>query len=89
MMIQPVTPAARVEQGRSLDVAAEVKEWLINEGFQPEYGARPMRRAIQKNIGDPLSEEILKGRFKDVKKIRLIMKENVPTFVEEEAMAGV
>jgi ATP-dependent Clp protease ATP-binding subunit ClpC len=78
-----------VEQGRTLEVAQEVKEWIINEGFQPEYGARPMRRAIQKHIGDPLSEEILKGRFKDVKKIRLIMKENVPTFVEEEAMAGV
>jgi len=78
-----------LERGIQLEVSPEVKEWLIKEGYQPEYGARPMRRAVQKNIGDPLSEELIKGRFKDVKKIRLILKENVPTFVEEEAMAGV
>jgi ATP-dependent Clp protease ATP-binding subunit ClpC len=78
-----------MEQGRTLEVTKEVKEWLIKEGYQPEYGARPMRRAVQKNIGDPLSEEILKGRFKEIKKIKMIFKDNVPAFVEEEAMAGV
>ena len=77
------------EQGRSLEVSTEVKDWLIKEGYEPEYGARPMRRAIQKHIGDPLSEEILKGRFKDVKKIHMIFKDKKPIFVEEEAMAGV
>ena len=81
--------ARLMERGIQLEVSPEVKDWLIKEGYQPEYGARPMRRAVQKNIGDPLSEELIKGRFKDVKKIRLILKENVPTFVEEEAMAGV
>ncbi len=81
--------ARLMERGMQLEVSPEVKEWLIKEGYQPEYGARPMRRAVQKNIGDPLSEELIKGRFKDIKKIRLILKENVPTFVEEEAMAEV
>jgi ATP-dependent Clp protease ATP-binding subunit ClpC len=77
------------EQGIQLEVSPEAKEWLIKEGYQPEYGARPMRRAVQKNIGDPLSEELIKGRFKEAKKIRLVLKDNALTFVEEEAMAGV
>jgi ATP-dependent Clp protease ATP-binding subunit ClpC len=72
-----------------LEVSQEVKDWLIKEGYQPAYGARPMRRAVQRNIEDPLSEELIKGRFKDVKKIRVVLKGNVPVFVEEEAMAGV
>jgi ATP-dependent Clp protease ATP-binding subunit ClpC len=77
------------EQGIQIEVAPEVKKWLIKEGFQPTYGARPMRRAIQKNIEDPLSEEIIKGRFKDLKKIKVVLKDNTPSFVEEEEMAGV
>ncbi len=77
------------EQGIQIEVAPEVKNWLIKEGFQPTYGARPMRRAIQKNIEDPLSEEIIKGRFKDLKKIKVVLKDNTPSFVEEEEMAGV
>ena len=37
------------------------KEKLLEEGYDPEYGARPLRRAIQKHIEDRLSEELLKG----------------------------
>ncbi len=77
------------EQGIQIEVAPEVKKWLTKEGFQPTYGARPMRRAIQKAIEDPLSEEIIKGRFKDLKKIKVVLKDNTPSFVEEEEMAGV
>jgi ATP-dependent Clp protease ATP-binding subunit ClpC len=76
-------------RGVQLEVSQEVKDWLIKEGFQPAYGARPMRRAVQRNIEDPLSEELIKGRFKDVKKIKVVLKGNAPAFVEEEAMAGV
>ncbi|MFM8551086.1 MAG: AAA family ATPase, partial [Nitrospiraceae bacterium] len=78
-----------LERGVQLDVGDEVKQWLIQEGYQPLYGARPMRRAIQKNIGDPLSEELIKGRFKDVRKIKVFLRDGLPTFVEEEAMAEV
>jgi ATP-dependent Clp protease ATP-binding subunit ClpC len=48
-----------------------------------------MRRCIQKRIEDPLSEEILKGRFKDVKRIKVVLKDDNPAFEEQEAMAGV
>jgi ATP-dependent Clp protease ATP-binding subunit ClpC len=77
------------DRGIELDVSDEVKAWLIQEGYQPIYGARPMRRCIQKSIGDPLSEELIKGRFREFRKIKVVLKGGVPAFVEEEAMAGV
>jgi ATP-dependent Clp protease ATP-binding subunit ClpC len=67
-----------------LEVTDEVVDWLIDKNYQPSYGARPMRRAIQKYIEDPLSEEILKGNFIDVKKIRVILEDDRPGFVESE-----
>jgi len=78
-----------VERGVQLEIGEDVKTWLIKEGYQPLYGARPMRRTIQKRIGDPLSEELIKGRFKDSRKIKVVLKDDLPAFVEEEAMAGV
>jgi ATP-dependent Clp protease ATP-binding subunit ClpC len=68
-----------------IEVSEEVKEWLIRENFQPTYGARPMRRAIQKHITDPLSEEMLRGRFKDAQKVLVAMKDDVIEFQEEES----
>jgi len=76
-------------KGMHLEVSEGVKEWLINEGYQPMYGARPMRRAIQRYIEDPLSEEIIKGRFKESKRIKVVLKDNRPEFTEEEVMAEV
>src|SRR3990167_5002409 len=70
-----------------LEITDEVKEWLITEGYQPSYGARPMRRAIQRSIEDPLSEEIIKGRFKESKRIKIVLRDGKPEFIEEEVMA--
>jgi ATP-dependent Clp protease ATP-binding subunit ClpC len=63
-----------------------VKEWIIRENYQPTYGARPLRRAIQKHIADPLSEAILKGRFKDPQKVTVVLnKDGMIELQEEEA----
>ena len=77
------------ERGVQLEIGDDVKQWLITQGYQPQYGARPMRRAIQKLLGDPLSDELIRGRFKDTKKIKVALRDNAPIFVEEEAMASV
>jgi len=45
------------------------KNFLVDKGFDPKYGARPLRRAIQKYVEDPLAEEILRGSFKEGSKI--------------------
>jgi ATP-dependent Clp protease ATP-binding subunit ClpC len=50
-------------QGMHLEVSHEAKEVLAKEGWDPNYGARPLRRAIQRLIEDPLAEEVLLGRF--------------------------
>ncbi len=47
----------------SLKISAEAKELLIEKGFDPAFGARPLRRAIQRYLEDPLSEQILTGKF--------------------------
>ncbi|WP_456272792.1 ATP-dependent protease ATP-binding subunit ClpC [Bacillus sp. AK031] len=49
------------EQDITLELTDAAKEKIADEGFDPEYGARPLRRAIQKHIEDRLSEELLKG----------------------------
>ena len=77
------------ERDVTLEIDENVKQWLIKEGYQPQYGARPLRRTIQKLLGDPLSDELIKGRFKETRKIRVELRDNAPVFVEEEAMAGV
>jgi ATP-dependent Clp protease ATP-binding subunit ClpC len=72
------------QQELVIEVSQEVKEWLIKKHYQPTYGARPMRRAVQKVIEDPLSEEILIGKFKNVHKIRVVLEGDKPAFVEAE-----
>ena len=74
-----------LDRDLAVELSDDVVEWLITKNYQASYGARPMRRAIQKNIEDPLSEEILKGRFKGVKKIRVLREKDTPVFVEDEA----
>ncbi len=81
--------ARLMERGIQLEIDDDVKHWLIKEGYQPMYGARPMRRTIERRIGDPLSEELIRGRFKDVRKIKVVLRDDSPLFVEEEALAEV
>ena len=52
-----------VEQGITLEIEAAAKDWLAHQGYDPAYGARPLRRAIRRHIEDPLSEEVLRGEF--------------------------
>jgi ATP-dependent Clp protease ATP-binding subunit ClpC len=52
------------EQNIRLEVTNRAREFLIEEGFDEKYGARPLRRTLQRLVEDPLSVDILKGRFK-------------------------
>jgi len=64
LMVGRVAQQARA-QGIELEVTQEVREMLAREGFDPQFGARPLRRAVQRLIEDPLAEEILLGRFSE------------------------
>jgi len=48
----------------SLELDDEAKAWLLKEGYEPAYGARPLRRAIQRHVENPLSSRILQGEIK-------------------------
>jgi ATP-dependent Clp protease ATP-binding subunit ClpC len=52
------------DQGICLELSDEAKDFLIDKGYNPDFGARPLRRAIENYVEDPLSEELLKGEFK-------------------------
>ncbi|MDA1349470.1 MAG: AAA family ATPase, partial [Chloroflexi bacterium] len=53
------------ERGVGISLTEEVKNWLAREGFDPVYGARPLRRAIQRHLENPLSRRILAGEFSE------------------------
>jgi len=59
------------EHGFELELSTEAKEFLIDKGYNPEFGARPLRRAIEHYIEDPLSEAMLRGEFKGKNLIKI------------------
>ena len=70
--IQLQRVAARLEERNiKLNVTDKAQEFLALEGYDPVYGARPLKRAIQRSLLDPLSLELLEGRFKDGDTIRV------------------
>ena len=68
------------ERGITLSWDDEVLQYLAKEGFDPTYGARPLRRAIQRMVEDDLSEEILSGRIKLGDTVRMGLAEDHLTF---------
>ncbi|HEV8378327.1 MAG TPA: ATP-dependent Clp protease ATP-binding subunit [Tepidisphaeraceae bacterium] len=63
-----------VEHGLKIELAQEAKDFLIEKGTNTDFGARPLRRAIEQHVEDPLSEEILRGSFKGKDLIRITVK---------------
>ncbi len=64
-----------VEHAITLDITEEGREWLAEKGYDPEFGARPLRRLIQNEVEDALSDGILGGKFKVASMIRVTAKE--------------
>jgi ATP-dependent Clp protease ATP-binding subunit ClpC len=62
------------EHGLKIELTQEAKDFLIDKGTNADFGARPLRRAIEQNVEDPLSEEILRGSFKGKDLIRISVK---------------
>lgn len=62
------------DKNMELELSVEVKDRLVKDGYSQAYGARPMRRTLQKLIEDAFAEEILTGKFKEGDKVRAILK---------------
>ena len=69
-------------QGLGLALSEEVKEFVGNQGYDPVYGARPLKRAIQHHLLDPLSLDVLEGKFVDGDVIRAAMEGGQVVFVK-------
>jgi ATP-dependent Clp protease ATP-binding subunit ClpB len=70
--LQVATLAARLRDRRlTLDVDPAAREWLAIEGFDPAYGARPLRRLVQREIGDRLARLLLAGEVHDGDTVRV------------------
>jgi ATP-dependent Clp protease ATP-binding subunit ClpC len=62
------------EQNITLEISTEAKELLIEKGFDPVFGARPLKRTIQRFLEDPLAEEIISKRFKEGSLVKVARK---------------
>ncbi|MBN1834329.1 MAG: AAA family ATPase, partial [Spirochaetales bacterium] len=68
------------DQNITLEFTKSCREFLIEEGYDEKYGARPLRRTLQRLVEDPLSVDILKGRFKQGSTIVVDLKDKKITF---------
>jgi ATP-dependent Clp protease ATP-binding subunit ClpB len=66
----------------TLDVTPGAREWLALNGFDPIYGARPLRRLVQSAIGDQLAKKLLAGEIRDGDTVRV----DIPEFEASEAL---
>ncbi len=73
------------KMGYHLKLSKKAKDYLSEKGYDPQFGARPLHRAIQKYVEDPLAEEILNGKFKegDVLVIDLDKNENIKIKIDK------
>jgi ATP-dependent Clp protease ATP-binding subunit ClpC len=75
-----------IEHAISLDVTDAARGWLADKGYDPDYGARPLRRLIQNEVEDSLSDGLLSGRFKVAGIVRVDAQDDklILSSVEEE-----
>jgi len=66
----------------------KAKDFLVEKGFDPQYGARPMRRSVEKNLEDPLAEELLRGSLNPGEPVHVSAAEGKLTFTQKAAAAG-
>ncbi|MBT3923927.1 MAG: AAA domain-containing protein, partial [Nitrospina sp.] len=81
--------ARLAEKNMSIVLSDKIKEVLSQKGYDPVFGARPLKRALQKYIQDPLSLKILEGEFSEGDRIEVQVDENSDTFLFKKAIAKV
>jgi len=70
------------EQGIDIKVSAEVRSFLVEKGYSIQYGARPLRRVIQRFIEDALSDKILKKEIERNKKVKVVLEGDSIKFIQ-------
>jgi ATP-dependent Clp protease ATP-binding subunit ClpC len=73
-----------VDRNITLKITPEVKTYIVDQGFDPILGARPLRRAIQRLVEDRLAEEFLMGKFNDGDTVSLTLLDGIIEFKKDE-----
>jgi ATP-dependent Clp protease ATP-binding subunit ClpC len=63
------------DRGLQLTLTDEAIDFLIEKGYNPEFGARPLKRAIEHHVEDPLAEEILRGAYKEAHRVMVTVRD--------------
>ncbi len=71
-----------------LNLDDKAKDFLVSRGYDPQYGARPMRRAVERSLEDPLAEEILRGVFHEGEPIQVSVDKDRLTFSQKTTAEG-
>ncbi len=66
----------------------KAKDFLVEKGYDPTYGARPMRRAVERHLEDPLAEEILRGNLHETEPVLVTVEEGKIVFRQSASTAG-
>jgi len=70
-----------------LNLSEDAITWLANKGYDPAYGARPLKRAIQSYLQDPLAEKLLAGEVQDGESVWVDVSDDNLTFSESEVVS--
>ncbi len=72
----------------TLEFTADAKQLLIEKGYDEKYGARPLRRAVEHYLEDPLAEAVLRGALKDGEAVQVVRDGEKLDFRQKEPAAG-
>ena len=73
------------DQSIFISLSEKAREWLAKEGFHPDFGARPLRRTIQRHIENPLSKQLLKGTLVEGDQITISVRDGSLSFAKTKA----
>jgi ATP-dependent Clp protease ATP-binding subunit ClpB len=76
------------ERKLKLELDSTARTWLANKGYDPTYGARPLRRVIQKQVQDPLAAQILAGNVKDGQVVKITVRDGALVVNGEPVLAA-
>lgn len=71
-----------------LELDEKAQDFLVEKGFDPQYGARPMRRSVERYLEDPLAEEILRGHLNDNEPVQVSVEDDKLSFTQKTSASG-
>jgi len=80
--------ARMADRGVELVLSDEAKDFLISKGYDPDFGARPLKRTIERYVEDPLAEELLRGGFSGARRVSVGVREDHLYFENQEMVAA-